>query len=344
MTKPHILLLASHEIAEYDDLRMFTDLGYEVFCPGGYQNPAEHSGLRPALPNAPYFPELAEACDRRRRENGDPGDLIDFAKYLVPQEVLDWADVVICHHFPERWLIPQLNRFHANNVRAIWRACGQSNPMLEAHMGRFRDQFEIVRYSPKERNLPNYAGEDAVIRFGKYPDDFPLWTGEMAAVANVTQHMKQRGDACGYSFWKAATDGLPTLPAGPGSKEIGGLGELTYAEMKQYLRHARCYLYTGTQPASYTLGLMEAMLTGVPVVSIGPRAFGPGWVGDVFEGHEITQLHDNDPAKLQTLLRHRLLGDDPTFATQISVEQRKRAVDLFDVAKVGKQWDEFLCG
>ena len=65
-----ILLLLAHEIAEYDDLRMFTDMGYDVFSIGAYTNPSrpdltmEHGGrgLRPPLPNAPYHPELEALC------------------------------------------------------------------------------------------------------------------------------------------------------------------------------------------------------------------------------------------------------------------------------------------
>src|SRR6185369_16408105 len=118
------------------------------------------------------------------------------------------------------------------------------------------------------RVLPGFAGEDALIRFGKYPDDYGPWVGDYEVVGNITQHMKQRGDACGYRDWVTFTDGLPTAPAGPGSDEMGemgGLGSLDYPVMLAYLRHVRAYLYTGTHPASYTLGLMEEMLSGVPV-------------------------------------------------------------------------------
>src|SRR5207344_2678522 len=102
------------------------------------------------------------------------------------------------------------------------------------------------------------------------------WTGQERVVGNITQDMAKRGDACGLSFWDEATHLLPTKPAGPGSEAlIGGIGQLTYDEMRDYLRRIRVYLYTGTRPASYTLGLIEAMMTGTPVLCIGPGAFQP---------------------------------------------------------------------
>jgi hypothetical protein len=87
---------------------------------------------------------------------------------------------------------------------------------------------------------------------------------------------------------------------------------------------------------------MEAMLTGVPVVSIGPRAFGPGWVGDVFEGHEITGHWSDTPSDAKAYILERWLTNE-SDASVVGAQMRQRAIDLFDVAKVGKQWDEFLC-
>jgi hypothetical protein len=93
--------------------------------------------------------------------------------------------------------------------------------------------------------------------------------------------------------------GLPRTFAGPHSEKIGGLGALPYDEMRDYLRRIRAYLYTGTQPASYTLGLIEAMMTGVPVVSIGPDHM--TWQRDLFEGHEIAIGRSDDPASSPVL-------------------------------------------
>jgi glycosyltransferase involved in cell wall biosynthesis len=266
----NVLLLTSHSIAEYDDLRMLSDLGYDVFSIGAYTNPGQPGDdKRPALPDVPHHADFEALCweQRARHDGDDPGFVIDWAKGDLHPGIVDWADAIIVHHFPEAWIAGQWDRIR--DKRVIWRTCGQSDPRLEAEMARL-DGLEIVRYSPKERNLGNYAGETTLIRFGKYPEDWGGWDGGSVAVANVTQNMVERADACNLAFWRAATEGLPTLPAGPHSEQLGGVGALTYDEMRDYLRAARCYLYTGTQPASYTLGLIEAMMTGVPVVSIGP--------------------------------------------------------------------------
>jgi hypothetical protein len=146
-------------------------------------------------------------------------------------------------------------------------------------MARFAAEgMQIVRYSPAEKryfeSVGAFAGQDALIRFGKYPSDYGPWIGDWTVVGNVTQDMVNRGDACGLGFWQAGDQGSADQARRPGLRGApGGSGSLSYPEMLDYLRHIRAYLYTGTTPASYTLGLIEAMLSGVPVVSIMPEAW-----------------------------------------------------------------------
>jgi glycosyltransferase involved in cell wall biosynthesis len=180
-----------------------------------------------------------------------------------------------------------------------------------------------------------------MIRFSKDPADWYGWTGEDAVVGNLTQDLAKRGDAVGYWFWQQATDGLPTAAAGPGSAEIGGLGELAYDDMRAYLRRCRAYLYTGTQPAPYTLGLMEAMMTGVPVVSIGPKAYGGDtYLVETFEAADIAELWEDDPKRAGIMLR--LVLDQGHMAKIVSANVRQRAIDLFGIDTVTEAWRAYL--
>lgn len=344
-TKQRILLLTSHSIAEYDDLRMLTDLGYDVFSIGAYTDPSSPTdNKRPALPEVPYYADLAERCEQVRRENDDPGPAIDWAKGKLHPDIIDWADTIIVHHFPERWIGDQWGRIR--HKRVIWRTCGQSDPRLETVMAPLRkDGVQIVRYSPAEerafRRLGMWAGQDALIRFGKYPGDYGPYDGSTVAIGNITQDMVNRGEACGLDRWNRITAGLAVQPAGPGSMSLrDGIGALSYDEMLDYLRRIRVYLYLGTQPASYTLGLMEAMLSGVPVVPVPWQA--PGldwrWLAELWEANEIVPsvgLDDPQDA-LRYLMRHL------DAAVHFGGECRQRAIELFDVATVGAQWRAFL--
>lgn len=351
-----ILLLASHAIAEYDDLRMLSDLGHEVFCPGGYADPAHPAEapatkaagmgpLRPGLP-LPYRAELDALCSAQRTKHDGESEAwaIDWAKADLHPDLVDWADAIIVHHYPDRWIGGQWRNIR--HKRVIWRTCGQSGPDLEETMRHFvRLGLQVVRYSPREKialeRFGPFAGQDALIRFGKYPSDWYGWTGEDAVIGNLTQSMVERGPFTGYSFYAAATEGLPTRPAGGGSEELpGGVGLLSYDAMREYLRRVCVVLYTGTAPASYTLGLIEAMMTGTPVVSIGPDALWPVY-RELFEGHEIAVHSSADPAEARRLLKQHLSAAADDWQRE-SAQTRRRAIDLFGIGTIGPQWQAFL--
>lgn len=350
----NVLLLTSHAIAEHDDLDMFTRMGVSVYSIGGAYDQTPFEGKRPAIANVQRYPDLEAATNEQRARlsviYGDPGIDIDWAKARLAPEVVEWADTIIVHHFPEQWIGG--NWAAIRDKRVIWRTCGQSDPRVEMAMYHFRAQgMQIVRYSPMERSAfagwGAFAGEDACIRFGKDPSEWTGWRGEVPVVGNITQHMAQRGDACGYDYWTKATKGLSVRPAGPGSEAMGGIGSLDFETMKEYLRSIRVYLYTGTRPASYTLGLIEAMMTGVPVVAMGPSHFRPS---ELFESHRIglgsyvmpsgREIDTDDPADARYLLA--MLLANPGFAAEIGNRHRARAIEMFGLDRIMHQWAQFL--
>ena len=346
----NILLLLAHSIEEFDQLRLLRSLSHDVWSIGSYIG----GPVQPHDPKRPAIPELLPHDDLRALVDALPGeDKMGQAKRHLPDGIIDWADTIICHHYEHTWLVPQWDRIR--HKRVIWRTVGQSVEGNERMMAPLREQgLQIVRYSPKERNIPGYAGEDALIRFYKDPDEWGGWTGEWPGVINFTQHLRQRDPYTNWRFWEAATAGLPRMPLGPGSEAIGGPGERSLEQMKDDLRSARVYLYTGTQPASYTLGLIEAMMTGVPVVSIGPKwmdvfPYGP----DLFEGHEIVETLSSNGVRM---LRWPEWSDDPAVARETievlladaavakvySDHARALAVHLFGIDTIRAQWAEFL--
>jgi hypothetical protein len=313
---------------------MFHDLGYDLFSIGSYVNPHNpHDPKRPALPQIPRKPEL-ESCLR----GNDREDL--------PQELIDWCDTVIYAGLPDQWMIPNWHRLKWAGKRIIWRTIGQSNLKLEGLMSEFHRQgLQIVRYSPAERRFFEqngvFAGQDALIRFGKYPEDWGGWTGESGMVGQVSQHTDEPHGRDLFTNWRwfeSATQGLPTTFAGSHSELIGGLGELDYDAMRAYLRGMGAYCYTGTVPASYTLGLIEAMMTGVPTVSISKDHM---WSGpELFEADEIALLSYKDPRQANQMLREIL--EDTGFANTLSGMTRERAIALFSAERIKDQWREFL--
>ena len=335
----NVVLCLSHSIEEHDQLALLHGIGADVFSIGGYINPAApHDPKRSALPQVPHYPDLQRAVDDLGTD-----DNLGAAQHRLPPAILDWADVIIYHHYLDRlfgqwdqikpWLDAKSHR------RVIWRSVGQSITGNEQDAAPFmRDGLERVLYSPKERHIPGFSGGDSlVIRFYKDPDEWTGWTGEEPVVINITQHLAQRDPYTNFGFWEAATQGLNRMPLGPGSEVLGGPGQLSEDDMKAWLRKARAYLYTGTQPASYTLGLIEAMMTGIPVVSIGPKwmriwPYSPG----LFEGREIALRGSDDPAEARRIIARLLEHRDP------NPPERQRAIELFGKDTIAAQWARHL--
>jgi hypothetical protein len=338
-----ILYLSCHEILEHDELKMFTELGHECYSLGAYTNPYGDEGRkRPGLPGMPYDPHFTELATRYGKENLHP-------------EMLEGVDVVLIMHVPEyvtaNW--EHLRHVIARGGRVVWRSIGQSVPHIEQTMATFRNLgMEIVRYSPREARIPHYAGHDAVIRFGKDPEEYggnAPWTGASSRVVNFTQSLAQRGSHCGWDLLSHLQPYLPLDLYGPGNEGVSwSKGLVSYQEQKQVLREAGAYLYTGTHPASYTLGFIEAWMTGVPMVAVGPTYGHPhrsGYPQETYEVHDLLVMDEtgfwSDDAEhlvefVQVLLREREL------AKEISESGRARAIQLFGTGTIRKQWGEFL--
>jgi hypothetical protein len=349
-----IVYMGAHSILEYDEVRLFHELGHEVFSIGAYIHPSRPlDDHRPPLPQVPEVPECIAAVDALGQQ-GHADTLMATKDMGLPDVILDWAEVIICSALEHRWVVPNWDRLR--HKRVVWRTIGQSGDRNEAMMAPLRrDGLQIVRYSPKERNIPGYAGADALIRFYKDPDEYGPWVGDQKVVTNISQNLYRRSLAddgklqppgwqwTSFGFWDAATTGLRRVPAGPGSEAHGGLGALPYDKMRLWLTNARAYLATGTQPASYVLNFVEAMMSGMPTVSIGPS-----WYRILPYGSELLEMHELAPiatedAEVAYDYLKRILHDD-AYAQRVSEASRFLALEHFAMDKVAEQWDDFLAG
>jgi len=330
-----ILYLSCHSILEFDELKLFTDLGIDWFSLGSYVVPTKPvDSIRPPIR---YYPDEWLTHNTPPRDN-------------IPKEFLDKFDTIVVMHVPG-WIVQNWDKF--KDKRVVWRTIGQSTPTIERRMLDYRQKgLQIVRYSPREANLEPTAGCDALIRFYKDPSEFGHWVGAGNEVITFAQDMKHRGEFCNYEAFLSITQGFTARIYGPKNENAEGLngGFLTYEQMQQKMRDARVYIYTGTQPASYTLNLIEAMMTGVPIVAIGPLLANSlnmrnGINADLYEIPDIiTNGVNGFWSDNINELRERVayLLSDVKAARRIGEMGRQRAIELFDKDNVQLKWKEFL--
>jgi predicted protein tyrosine phosphatase len=331
----NVAYLSCHSTLEFDELKLLTELGHNVISYGAYSSPTAEGILRPSIPNLYENPELA-------------GAVLQSSKDDLHPLLIEWADVIIVMHITQ-WI--EHNWEKIKHKRVVWRSIGQSIEDIEAKLKPYRNEgLQVVRYSPAESRIRGYIGADATIRFYKDKNEFTGWYGGKEQVITIAQHMCHEGRKreLNWDVFKAVTKDLPTKLFGVGNDCAGELwgGQLTYEQMKDELKANRVYFYTGTMPASYTLSFIEAMMTGIPIVAIGR--------GLAYDG-----FYKQDTYEVDGIIRHtkegfiadsveklheycKLLLTDHKLAQRISINARKRAVELFSKEAVAKGWRRFL--
>lgn len=339
-----ILYLSCHEILQWDECSLLIELGHEVFCPGAYVS-EDNKGdlnLRPGLTKCVNYEYLMEEWHKLGKPGKDNKECltIDFLKNF---------DMVIVMHLPQ-WVHANWPVFKAAKIPIIWRTIGQSVAHNEREMMPYRSQgMKIIRYSPRERMVPGYLGEDALIRFYKDPEEFKDWNGNTKEIITFGQHMQRREPATNFNWFESVTRPFPRKLFGPGSETLPfGMGKMPYDDLKKAMKDYRVYFYTGTWPASYTLNFIEAMMTGIPMICIGPQKGHPhGW----FAGHDLYEIPDiiinghngfysDSEFELRAYIK-QLLTDDK-LAQKISQNGRAKAIELFGKEAIKLAWKQYL--
>lgn len=322
-----ILYLSCHGPLEHDELKLFGALGCEWVCL------AESDPI--TRPRASVRDEKLLGCNvdlQTKFSTVNPS--------AVPSELLKWADVVIAMH-RQSWL-----HAYAGVKPLIWRSIGQANS--EIMLAPFRPNIFCVRMSPREAAVRGYVGTDALIRFYKDPDEFTTWRGcEASSVAvmgmvNVRRMHNARVDLLEHLLRSAKSTlyGLNTDRDLPGI----GRGTVGYEELKEHLRDARVFITVGSYPGPYTLSLIEAMMTGCPVVSIGRQLWSGAFQGDVHlcETHEILSgcgVVSEDLNLLQGEVFRLISQGD---AGGLGAKGRARAIELFGKETALANWRAIL--
>lgn len=334
-----LLYIGCHAVLEHDELKLFTELGLDVFSyQGAYMRPEGHPSLkRPGIPGMTFHPELAEQAV--------------WAKTKIPKEFVDNFDAVMIMHEPE---VVTENWDRMKHKKVIWRSIGQSTNAVENQIRRMRyDGMKIVRMSQREENIPGFVGSDALIRFYKDPEEWFGWTGQTKRVINFTQSLKGRAVFCHYEQILQVMQDFPALIYGTGNTNLGALdgGELPYDLMKGALRDNRVFLYAGTWPSPYTLALQEAMMTGIPVVCIGSKM-----AEEMAEIPQTSQFKFYEPPDFIKNGENGFIADsinelrgyvakmleDDQLAERVSKEGRKTAIRLWGKDKVKADWESFF--
>jgi glycosyltransferase involved in cell wall biosynthesis len=338
-----ILYLSCHVVLEFDELRILNQLGHDVTVIGGYLDPKNpHVNTRPPL-NIETNKEREQKIHRLFEYNKNKGIPIENCSNTLTKEVVDDYDCIIVMHKMD-WV--EKNWDIIKNKIVILRTIGQNLKNNELSIKPYIEKgLKVLRYSPKERELNSYAGEHGLIRFLKYKSDFKERKNEKKCVITFGQNISERKNWCGSSVIETVSKRLPFKLYGPKNESyLFNGGKLSYDnQLDEYAKNS-CYLYTGTFPALYTLNFIEAMLAGIPIVSVGkklsqtfvePYPFEVPYILDEINGYYL----DDVDSIVNTL---NILLEDNDINEQISNNQIELADNLFSVEKNINKWNDFL--
>ncbi len=334
----NILCISVHPVLEYDEIRLFESLGHRVFSLGFYFHRTNENNLRPALEQTEWHDDCVTAFSATACHTTDAP-----VQWQVTREFCRRFDVIIVHH-NHAFIRANWNSLSGSCV--VWRTIGQEVHWAEDSMREFRARgVKIVRWSPEERDIDRYIGADAVIRAAKDPGDWFGWTGQTRRIVTFNNNFRQRGEGLSFDFHQQCVDGLPFDLYGIGNADVPEWrGVTAYAEQQRLLRSHCAAFVTGTSPAPYTLGFIEAWMTGIPVVHVGRQQSSRGAKG-VFEIDRLITHGQNgflveDVVEARAILRQ--LIRDVGLCEAISVQGRASAIEYFGIDRATLEWSEFF--
>jgi hypothetical protein len=190
-----------------------------------------------------------------------------------------------------------------------------------------RDDFTVVSFYPNtvEWVKETFGMSVPYVPLGLDPAAYGPYTGEDATVLSVIHSWRERG--WHHATYLEGTRGLSTTHVDhlDPDKPL-----LRYEDVQRALSRSRVYLHDGEQ--EYTITLIEAMMTGMPLVSF--RI--PGIERYVVEG--VNGFVVDDAASLREACR--LLLADADLAAKMGAESRAMAVREYGEERWRRQWIE----
>lgn len=344
----NILYVSVHAKLEFDEVSLFETMGHKVFSvglfargrPGEPPPPGDETGITEGGSSL----SRDEHFRRVFAETGCRADYPNTAENTVLSDAfIDLFDVIVVMHnldyISAHWR--QLSR-----RPVVWRTIGQGLFGYEAPARELRAQgLKIVRYSPMEILAPNYAGQDAVIRFCKKSQAFGPWHGGNGKVLQFSWNFEKRYPL-EYGLFLSSLQGIPYAIGGPDNdSNPNALGQVSDDVQLASFRDYEAYFHCSAFSIPYNLAFIEAWIAGMPMVVYGDANLRST---PSFEFYEVPRLIESGvdgyvvatPSEARTVFS-RLLADRD-LARAIGARGRERAMELFSEKVIMTKWARFL--
>lgn len=279
---------------------------------------------------------LHRTWDQRSRPVPDNVRLIDLPTALGAGPY----QAIIGHNISDLIAVKELNAprilvLHVNlAARLKEEQPGLSAQEIAATLQQYLGVVGGVAVGVSQSKLESWGLQGMVIEPPVDPDQYGGYRGELAVALRVASQVSVRRDRFAWDLHLSALDGLPWHWAGTDSKDSRAQPAESWQALKELYRSHRLFVHTAADKLEdgYNLALLEAMASGMPVVTTAhdnsPVSNGiNGFVG-------------SDAATLRAGVL-RLLSDHE-LARRMGAEARRAVIERFPVDRFCQRWREAL--
>jgi hypothetical protein len=156
------------------------------------------------------------------------------------------------------------------------------------------------------------------------------YSGELTKGLVVVNNLATRGRRLGVDVFEQARRAIPLDLVGMGAEALGGLGEVRHAELPAFASRYR-FFFNPIRHTSMGLGVIEAMLAGLPIVALATTEM----VTVIRDG--VNGFIDTDPETL--IAKMRRLLDAREEARRLGENARQTALRRFGIARFVADWN-----
>jgi len=155
------------------------------------------------------------------------------------------------------------------------------------------------------------------------------YQGDLPRGIVVINHLKRRGRRMGADIYEAARGQVPLDLIGMDAEALGGLGEVPNMDVARFMARYR-FFFTPIRYTSLGLSLVEAMMTGIPVVGVAATE-----LASVIRNGENGYV-DTRPERLVDCMRQLLA--EPELARRWGQAARRTALQRFGIGRFVADW------
>jgi hypothetical protein len=162
-------------------------------------------------------------------------------------------------------------------------------------------------------------------------DPSHTYTGALRKGIVVINHIRERGRITGWDIFERVQAEIPIDLAGMGTEKYGGLGEVLFPRLTAFTTRYR-FLFNPIRHTSFGLSVCEAMMAGMPVVSLATTEY-----ANLLINGESAFINTDVDVLIANM---KLLLNDLPLATAMGQQARALAYEQFNMERFIREWEE----